>query len=255
MGDQTTDVAAQGTGTVPLQGSSGTEGGAAAQPKYLTQDEMLAILEKRDGELFKRVQHLNDASNQTILNKVQKQVNEIAATIAMQREAGMTITQEDEDKLVQQVFNKAMHSASTTGNTANESSTTTEVVEPPEGGEEDDEWTLEAARLQQEADVWLDPKDPEFAKIKANAPHPYEFLKSVEEAIAEKKARLAASADQGKAATSETKPPEGGRPPEGTDQSQIKHRAPTSAGDGKAGSTLPDGTAMDFFKMAYKQGS
>jgi hypothetical protein len=162
-----------------------------ATPEYLTKEEFEARLEAALSDRFKRVQSFVDKSNDTVLKKVQADLQAITTAFDLQRKAGMAVTAEQENAAKQQVLMKALSEG---GSVVEKPEPATAAGQPPAQGRPApaepavDPITAEALNMMRTAGVEIEDGDPEIALIKQDSP--YAFLKSIETAIAAKRERL-----------------------------------------------------------------
>lgn len=200
MGETQKPIAFQGPGQVPAPASPPAEQpqGNASQPEYITRQEAQRMAEDAAEAAFRKAQGLLDKRSDGLLKKVQTDIRNIEQAIDLQKKAGIVITPEQEDKLKQQAYMRALsesESAPQPGEGATSSASPAPAgapaAQPAAQVEPLDPVSAEALNMMQVAGVSIEESDPEYQTIDQNSP--YRFLKSVEAAIVAKKARLASN--------------------------------------------------------------
>ncbi len=203
--DQTPAVAFQGGGQPPVQTPPPAEPAKEpAQPEVLTltkdefENRLSAVKKEAEDAAFKRAQSLIEKTNTTVLKKVQADLKNLQQSLELQRKAGIEISPQQEEALKTQVISKAF----TEGDPLPEPEPPPQPAQPapgqvpgqpPRPGAEPelDPITAEAQRMMQEAGTTIDAGDPELALL--NHSSPYQYLRSIEAAIAAKRQRLSSS--------------------------------------------------------------
>lgn len=188
------------------------------QPQYLTRQEAQRLLDEVEKRAVSRAQGLVDKSGDRVMKKIQADIASLEQGLKLQRDMGLTVTPEQEEAMKAKLIQTAMTAPLPEEKPAESAQATSSPAIDP--------ITADAIRLQEAAGTWIVEGDPELSAIKTSG-SPYEFLKSVETAIAAKKQRTQS-------------PPQ----PE---------RTATNAGAGASGSAIPEGLkAIDYFSMAYR---
>lgn len=189
MTEQTQPVAFQGPGQAPEipspQPVEGEQG--KATPEYVTKEEAQRLAKEAAAEALRQAQSLFDKGNDRTMKKVQADLQNLSKSLDLQRKAGIEVSPEQEETLRQRVISQVLSAPDQP-----ESPPATQAAQaqaPAKPAEELDPINAEARKMEAAAGVVVAEDDPEFKTIIVNRSG-YEFLKSVEAAIAAKKERL-----------------------------------------------------------------
>lgn len=173
--------------TAPGQGAANVppEQKGAVQPQYLTLEEARRMAEEAEEKAFRRAQGLIEKTNAGVVKKVQSDLKNLEQSIALQKKAGIEITADQEEKLKQQVFQRAFTEVEESPAPAQTAPAQAAPVQQPDNI---DPITAEAVKMMQDAGVWIDDDDPETDVIDQSSI--YAYLESVKKAIETKRQRI-----------------------------------------------------------------
>jgi hypothetical protein len=158
-----------------IPGTTGNE------PKFVTAEEAQRMAQEAGEKAFRRAQSLVDQSTTRLANTINERVEAIKQGMTI---AGQTLTPEQEAQLRQKVAIDAMSTIPQPQDPASQ---------PPQAGAEPTNWVdATAGRFAAEVGGIAD-TDPEVGMVKVNAATPDEYLFSVQQAVAAKKARIAST--------------------------------------------------------------
>lgn len=194
-----------GAGPSPTPSPAASQGAAPSAesgngtPQYITQAQALELEER----LKKLVQSRSDQSESRIMNRVKSDLDSLKKAIAIQRASGINITPEQEKSLRSHVIENAFAGEEETTTQAPVSSpgATTVASQPPAGPGAETVADPVSMMVNQRVNVLLqkygmdlNPQtDPEVQTV--NSRDPFEFVNQYEQALIQKKARMASQGD------------------------------------------------------------
>lgn len=197
------------------QQAAGQPSAAPVQPEYLTREQAEALVkqaaQQATEDAFRRAQGFVVKRDQAI----QKSLDDLKATLEMQRQAGVTITPEQERVMQEQVRQKAIQEAGPSDQASTQ--------QPVQAAADDtiDPITAIAIGFERRYGVEITEEDPEFRLIKTDGAED-EYLDTYLQAIQTKQKRL-----QGQPPPTVRTPTnlgQGGTPPTNRDPLQYRTR-------------------------------
>jgi len=232
------------------------EGGASGQGEAtgsVTIEQVQSMLEKQaEGfreEMRKTAlstgQHLTDKAESRILRNVQQQMAQLVGAQPILKALGKELSPEELDRAGQRIFSQALAGGASGQGAGDGRPAQDGRTGPAQAG---DPGSLASAapyiglEMMQKAGVQIERADPEFKSLNLDAERdPMGFLTSLQEAIAAKKARLAAPAGEA-----------GEKPADQPETGTGRGMGRNIRGTGLPGHTLkPGAKAMDLFGEAY----
>jgi hypothetical protein len=193
MGEDTKSVAFQGAGQPPVTPSPVAEAvqGNVKVPEYITREEAQRMAQEASEAAFRKAQGLIDKGNAGTLKQVQGKLKALEDMFKLQEKVGMTVTPEQKDKMKNDVLMQAFTETP-------ESTPIPAGNQPAQVGTQDeaeqDPVTAEAWQMMKDAGITIEDNDPETKTLDQSSP--YKFLKSIDAAIAAKKARITSNPQQ-----------------------------------------------------------
>jgi hypothetical protein len=174
VGKEDQAIGSPGAGQAPVQ--SLDEIGQPVQPEYVTRQEAEQMAEQAAENAFRRAQSLIDQRSA----KVQEQVKALKDTIALQREAGIEITDAQEKAMVDKVAQKALLDQS--------SQLPTQPAQAGAGSAEPDtQIDIAAGAIMDALGVEIIDSDPKEVLELLDMSSETAYLKSIPKAIAKKR--------------------------------------------------------------------
>jgi len=245
------------------QGSSGSE---VDNTTPVTMQDLITLKSDMEKLVTQTAQSYADKGVHRLRTEVQGQLAEVDRVIAMLKDNGHEV----DPAIIASIKDKAGFAAaflSKEPNSEPEADNATDQQQTQAGKQKDqapatstniymslspDEVNALAAGKLAKSGFDLSEADPEFSKIKIEAENPKDFLDSLDDAIRDKKARIAAS-NQSNAAEGQNKQQQQPGMQPGTDRSKYRAAALSGAG-GPAGPAIPQGTdPLDLLSKAYKK--
>ncbi len=181
------------TGSAQVQPSApATDAQTPAQPQYLTRDEAEAMAKAAEEAAFRRAQGLIEKSSSRVLKQVQTDLKALETSLALQRKAGIEVTPEMEDRLKQQVMQKAFQDAPVEEVVPIPSAPVQEAGQPVDRSEDPAIVNAQAWGLMEGAGIFLEDGDEELNMLVRNSTGK-DFIDSMKAAIEHKRQRNAAS--------------------------------------------------------------
>lgn len=237
----------------PLEPGVGTsEGNGDPEPigadeGPLTRKETLALIADAEERSVKRStsvsQSLVDKADHRISGRLQSDLEILATHVADLAKAGHVVPAEVVERAKQDVILRSLTSEPTKGGKTSEGKTGPEG-EPGEIDSAQQATGMVAIAMMEEADCFIEDKDPEIEMVDMRTKSSSKFILSVDTAIKAKQKRLAASEEE----------PEGDEDLDEKDRKR-KARSPRGTGGKKraAATSDEDLSAMDYLKRGYSE--
>lgn len=165
----------------PDQGKPSSGEGDAVTEQYVTRQQAQELAQQAAEEAYRKAQALIDKGASRLTKQVQERLASLENSWKLQADMGAPVAPETQERLRQRVIQDAFTAQEQAGAVGSGSQ-----AQAP-GLEGMDPITAEAYQMMQQAGVMIEQGDPEAAQIDQSSP--FKFLRSVEAAIAAKKAR------------------------------------------------------------------
>jgi hypothetical protein len=243
----------------PASGDGSQPPAGTEAPKFVTLEEAQRIADeaaaKAADQSYRRAQSLVDTNASRITKQVQEGFGALKQASETLKAVGHEIPADTLARAHTQVMTGAFDTPATPGGAPPASPAT-----PPGQGETaKDPITLLAERMQSKAGITLEDSDPEMSNAKLRSEDPEIFLQGVDEGIAAKKARLAASTTPTPPPPGTPPTPPGGAPPAPpapteTEAQRLARLASLGGGGGSPGSGLDGYSTEQLLEQAFPRG-